>query len=164
MATISIMAAMDEQRGIGHQGKLPWHLPADLARVHRIAKGQTFIMGRQSFQSEDVILSDHKNLILSNTICEINRPNSIRMASMQEALDQLEVDEQVLIMGGASVYKAALAFADKMLLTLVHHQFQVDTYFPKWEQKEWKITQQQDFPADTENPYPYSFVDFERIS
>jgi len=163
MPEISIMAAMDTHRAIGYQGQLPWQLPADLARVKQLAKGQTFIMGRQTFQSADAIISPSKNIVLSNTICELHHPNSFRVASMQEALDLLEPNEQVLIMGGVQVYKEALTFAQKMFLTFVHHQFKADAFFPAWKEEEWKIVHETRFPADSENPYPYSFVDFERV-
>jgi len=162
MPDIAIMAAMSTNRVIGREGQLPWDLPADLARVHQLAAGKTFIMGRNTYESPDVILSDTKNIILSKTLCKLIHPNSVQVGSMSEAMELLTAAEQVLIMGGVYVYQEALQFADRMYLTFVHAQMEGDAFFPEWPAQEWQKIREQYFQADQTHAYAYSFVDYQK--
>ncbi|MGB0523880.1 MAG: dihydrofolate reductase [Flammeovirgaceae bacterium] len=164
MPDLIIMAAMSSNRVIGYQNKLPWHLPADLERVHQVSAGKTFIMGKKTFLSPDVILSSKKNIILTKqTLLPSQNETIVQAKSFKQALHLLQPDEQVLIMGGAFVYKQALSFCDRMLLTLIHHSFHGDTFFPNWNQEEWKLIAQEHHKADQENAYDYSFLEYSSV-
>lgn len=166
MPELAIMAAMSSNRVIGLNNKLPWHLPADLERVRQVSVGKTYIMGKQTYLSDDVLLSPSKNIILTTSPTPPLRhpsPVAIQAASFNDAFSHLTTDEQVLIMGGASVYKQALKFAHKMYLTVIHEVFEGDTFFPQWNENEWQLIKKEDFQADAENAYAYSFFAYQRL-
>lgn len=160
MPDIAIMAAMSINRAIGYQGQLPWHLPADLDRVYDIAQGKSFIMGKQTYLSSDVILSPSKNIILSTSDLTLTETHSYRANSLKHAFSLLKPNEPTLIMGGSQVYLECFQYAQRMYLTLVHEHFNGDAFFPTWNENEWKLIKQQDFKADSQNKYAYSFMDY----
>lgn len=158
---ISIIAGMTDDGLIGVDNKLPWHLSADLRRFKAITMGKPIIMGRKTHESIGKPLPGRRNIVIS-------RDEDFRCAgcevyhSLQEAFEALKDCAEVIIIGGAEIYKQALPLANKMYLTFVHHHFEGDKYFPKWNAKEWQEIEHADYAADEKNPYPYSFVVLER--
>ncbi|MDR1676225.1 MAG: dihydrofolate reductase [Tannerella sp.] len=163
MSIISIIVATDEQGAIGKDGQLLWRLPRDLKRFKEITAGHTVIMGRKTFESlPGGALPDRRNIVLSADTdrhyehCELYH-------SLQEALAACEREEEVFIIGGAGVYRQAMALAGKMYLTGVHHTFaDADAFFPPFAATEWTETARQDFPPDDKNPYAHTFFSYIR--
>lgn len=158
---IIIVAALDEHCLIGNKNSLPWHLPADLQHFKTTTLNKPIIMGRKTFESIGKPLPQRRNIIISRTL-KTNNSNCAVFTSLQNALVALADQAEVMIIGGAEIYKQALPIADKMYLTIIHHTFEGDIYFPKWNTNEWQETARKDFAADKDNPYAFSFVTFER--
>jgi len=126
---ISLIAAMSENRVIGREGKLPWSIPADLARFKCITMGHAVLMGRKTFDSIGRPLPGRRNIVLSKTAekiegCEITR-------SLQEAIALAEGDEEIIILGGEEVFREALPLCQRIYLTVVHGSYQGDVHFPE---------------------------------
>jgi dihydrofolate reductase len=126
---ISLIAAMSDERIIGRDGNLPWHIPTDLARFKSITTGHTLIMGRMTFESIGHPLPERRNIVLSKTVdaikgCEIAR-------SLPEAIEASEGEEEIFICGGEQVFREALPLCQRIYLTLVHGSFEGDVHFPE---------------------------------
>ncbi|MDR2041798.1 MAG: dihydrofolate reductase [Tannerella sp.] len=162
MSVISIIVAVDEQGAIGKDGQLLWHLPHDLKRFKEITTGHTVIMGRKTFESlPNGALPNRRNIILSAADRHYERCECCH--SLQEALTACDGEEEVFIIGGAGVYRQAMAATGKIYLTRVHHTFaEADAFFPPFTAAEWTETVRRDFPPDEKNPYAHTFFSYER--
>jgi len=149
---ITIIAAMDKNHLIGAKGRLPWHLPADLARFKALTWGKPLIMGRKTHESIGKVLPSRDHLIITRTK-NISTERCIFFSSITLALKQIKNEKEVMVIGGQSVFEAALPLANKMYLTQIHHSFEGDTYFPKFS-NEWIETDRQDF----HEKLSYSFI------
>lgn len=160
---VSIIAAVDRHMGIGYQNKLLFWLPNDLKRFKALTTGNTIIMGRKTFESlPKGALPNRRNLVLS-TQSNLSYPGTEIFPSLKEALDNCRPDEQVFIIGGASVYHQALPFADVLCLTEVDAEApQVDTYFPEVDSTIWQEKSRESHSIDEKHPCPYAFVDYIR--
>jgi dihydrofolate reductase len=161
--SVSIIAAVAKNGAIGYQNKLIYWLPNDLKHFKALTTGNTIIMGRHTFESlPKGALPNRRNIVLSRT------QNSFAGAecfpSLREALNDCKPDEKVFIIGGASVYREALALADRLCLTLVDDTpAAADTFFPPINEHEWKETSRESFPADERHAHSFAFVDYERL-
>jgi len=159
---ISIIAALSDDFIIGNNNKLPWHLPADLQHFKAITLGKPVIMGRKTYESIGKALPGRKNIIITHDKnwraenCEIYH-------NVKDILNDLKNYPEIMIIGGAEIYKQFLPLATKMYLTVIHHDFIGDKYFPKWDSNEWQEISREYHPADEKNAYDYSFVLFKRI-
>lgn len=158
---ISIIAAVADNMVIGSNNSLPWNLPADLEYFKKNTLGKPVIMGAKTFESIGKVLPNRKNIILSFDK-DYRVEGCIAVTSIESALKEVKENEEVMIAGGASIYKQFLPLADRLYLTFIHHDFEGDTYFPKFDVNKWKEVKRIDNEADKENPYPYSFVILEK--
>jgi len=158
---ISIIAAMGNNRVIGINNKLPWNLPADMEHFRQLTMGKPVIMGQKTFESIGKSLAGRKNIVLSRD--NNFRPSDCIVAhSIQETLDATKDFEEVMIMGGVSIYSQFLPLADRMYLTLVEGDFVGDAYFPEFDHNDWIEVERIEHEADKNNPHRYSFVTLER--
>lgn len=157
MTRLSLIVAMDENRLIGSNNGLPWHLPADLRFFKRTTMGKPIIMGRKTFQSIGRALPGRRNIVVSRDSgfaadgCET-------AASLDAALALVREQPEAMLIGGASLYQQAIGRADCLYLTRIHHAFSGDTWFPEFDEAGWRIENRQDFEADRDNPWAYSFI------
>lgn len=158
--SISLIAAMGEHRVIGVKGQLPWHLPADLTHFRRITLDKPVVMGRRTFESIGHALPRRVNIVIT-TNATFRAPGCTVVSSLEAALQRAEANREMMVIGGASLYRQALPLAQRMYLTLVHHAFPGDTYFPEFCAAHWQVKERVDCLADAENLYPYSFVTLE---
>ena len=158
---ISIIAALDNNNLIGKRNSLPWHLPADLKHFKDATTGKPVIMGKTTYESIGKPLPNRTNIILSNDL-NFEVSGAIVAHSIDEALRVAGDVPEVMIMGGASIYRQFLPLAHKMYLTRVHHNAVGDIYFPEFDKDEWKEISRADFKADNKNPYDYSFLVLEK--
>jgi dihydrofolate reductase len=160
---ISMISAVAENRVIGNKNALPWHLPADFKYFKEITLGKTIVMGLNTFNSIGAKpLPGRKNIILNNDLSYVPPENCAVAHSIDEVVEMTKIESEVMICGGASVYKQFLPMADRLYLTYVHASPEGDTYFPEIDLQEWKETSREDHKADEKNPYSYSFVVLER--
>lgn len=135
-----IIAAMDEEKAIGKNGEIPWHYAEDLKHFKQKTTNNSVLMGRKTYESlpEDFRpLPDRNNIILSRSNLELGESVEI-VNSLEEAYEAVN-DEKIFIAGGASVYKQVLPDADKMVLTRIPGTHDGDTFFPEWNEDNWKI-------------------------
>jgi dihydrofolate reductase len=160
---ISIIVAIDENNAIGQESRLLCHLPNDLKYFKSVTQGHTVIMGRKTFETlPNGALPNRRNIVISH-----NR--SLKLAgcevfpSLEAALEACRNEEEVFVIGGGSIYKAALPFAGKLYITIIHYIFAAaDTFFPAIEASEWQEISNISHPADEKNRYEHRFVTYER--
>ena len=157
---ITIIAAVAKNRAIGFENKLIYWLPNDLKRFKALTTGHTIIMGRNTFLSlPKGALPNRRNIVLSRT--QTAFPSCDTYASLKEALQHCQADEDIYIIGGASVYRQALAVADRLCLTEVDDvPAEADTFFPDY--SEWREVSREEHPVDERHDYRYAFVDYVR--
>jgi dihydrofolate reductase len=160
---LSMIFAVAENRVIGNKNTLPWHMPADFKYFKETTLGKTVVMGLNTFKSiGEKPLPDRKHIILNNDPNYVP-PRNCRVAhSIDEVLEMVKEEPEVMICGGASVYKQFLPLARILYLTEIHASPEGDTYFPEVNFKEWKEIKREDHKADEKNAYDYSFVILER--
>lgn len=162
MSCISIIAAMAQRRVIGRNNTLPWRLPADLRHFRRITLGHAVIMGRKNYESIGRPLPERLNIVLS-TDPGYRAPGCRVVSSLPEALDTAAGDPEIFIIGGAQVYAQALPLAARMYLTLIDGAVDGDTWFPEYDECEWREITRTGHAPDSENAYALSFVTLQRI-
>ena len=152
---------MAKNRAIGYQNKLIYWLPNDLKRFKALTTGHTIIMGRNTFLSlPKGALPNRRNIVLSRSSKVF--PGCDVYPSLEEALAHCAKDEDIYIIGGASVYKQALAVADRLCLTEIDDTpAEADTFFPSYED-DWQEESREDHPIDDRHDFRYSFVDYIR--
>lgn len=150
---------MDRNRLIGSDGKIPWHLPADLKHFREITLGHPVIMGRKTHESIGTPLDGRLNIILTRDRkyetfdeCEV-----VHSRDTAEQKAKGADSDELMVIGGESIYEMYLPGAEVLYLTLVHGEFQGDVYFPKFDPRNWTITRVEDHHADENNPHDYSF-------
>lgn len=158
---ITIIAAVAENRAIGFQNKLIYWLPNDLKRFKALTTGHTIIMGRNTFLSlPKGALPNRRNIVLSRSVSQF--PGCDVYPSLEEALKNCTQDEDVYIIGGASIYAQALPIADRLCLTEVHDTPQhADTFFPPYDEG-WQEEMREEHETDERHAQRYAFVDYVR--
>ncbi len=160
-ARISLIWAMDEGGVIGVENRLPWRLPTDMRWFRRHTLGKPVLMGRRTFESIGKPLPERRNLVLSRSLerlpgCEIAR-------SLDEARE-LAGDAELMVIGGAEVYRLALPAATRLYLTRVHARFDGDAFFPDMDFSRWREVFREESPADADNPHACTFLIYEPAS
>lgn len=159
---ITIIAAMDGNRGLGFDNKLPWHLPDDLKRFKVLTKGHPIIMGRKTYESIGRILPERKNIIITRN-AEYQASGCVVVGSIEEAIAEAHKDDnQIFIIGGSEIYKLGLPFADMLCLTFVDADIPADVFFPEFDSAKWNVTQEEFHSADEKHPYPFAFRVYEK--
>src|SRR3989344_1445138 len=157
---ITIIAAIGRNNVIGSEGRLPWKMKADMKRFKEKTKGKTVVMGRKTYESIGKPLKDRANIILTRN-SEFEADGCTVANSVDEVFEIVNENEEIMVIGGASVYKQFLPRANKMYLTVIDHIFDGDTFFPDISD-EWIETEREFHSKDSENPYDYAFVTLEK--
>ena len=163
MKNLSIIVAIARNHGIGFENKLLYWLPNDLKRFKALTTGNTIIMGRKTFESlpkgalpnrRNVVLSRQEGAAFAGAEC---------FPSLEAALARCGEDEEVFIIGGASLYREALPLANQLYITFIDDASkEADAYFPEINEEEWKETGREDHLTDEKHLYPYSFINYRR--
>jgi dihydrofolate reductase len=160
---ISLIVAMDEQRGIGFQGKLPWRLPDDLRRFKAITIGHHLVMGRVTFESIGRPLPGRTTIVMTRD--PGYHPEGCLVApSLADALDTAlqRGEEEVFVIGGGEVFSEALPIADRIYLTQVNAVVEADTFFPEFDPGDWVEVESEEHAADEDHPMAFTFKVLER--
>nr|WP_027963330.1 dihydrofolate reductase [Halalkalibacillus halophilus] len=158
---LSLIVAMDEKRVIGFENKMPWHLPNDLKYFKRQTEGSTVIMGRKTFESIGKPLPNRQNVIMTRN--KNYEQNGCKVIHKWEDIDHLRNEEESFIIGGAELFKHAIDIVDRMYITIIHNTFDGDTYFPDFDENEWKLVEEIDGETDDKNIYDHTFLIYERV-
>lgn len=184
---ISLIVAMSQNQVIGTENRLPWHLPADLAWFKKNTLGKTILMGRKTWESlpikplpqrHHIILTQQTDYRLSypktgktTTNTDTDAPGNnpkIRLAhSIDQALAQAKqlctrADDELMIIGGASIYAKFLPYCERLYITMVERDFTGDATFPPIQQAQWQTCYREDGKADAKNSFDYHFLILEK--
>lgn len=161
---ISLIVARADNGVIGHQNKMPWHIPAELKHFKSRTLGKPIIMGRKTFESLGRVLPGRPHVVISRS--EQSLPdNCYGVTSLDQAIEQalsLATDDEVVVIGGAEIYQQALPRVDRLYLTEVHLEPEGDTFFPDLDSAVWQETERTDVPASDESAIAYSIVTYQR--
>ncbi len=157
---INLIAAVARNRAIGFENKLIYWLPNDLKRFKALTTGHTIIMGRRTFESlPKGALPNRRNIVLSRT--QASFAGCDCFPSLDEALAHCQPDEDVFIIGGASLYKEAILRANRLLLTEIDDTpAQADVFFPPYD--DWTLTAKEQHTKDEKHAFNYAFADYVR--
>ena len=158
---VSIIAAMDRNRLIGNKNQLPWHLPADLAHFKQVTMGKPIIMGRKTYESIGRALPGRTNIVLTRSP-DFNAKGVLIANTLQQALDYVAAEEEVMIIGGSTIYELALPRTDRLYLTCVESTYEGDAWFPEFDLEQWHIIASEEHTADEKNTSDYRFVTYAR--
>jgi dihydrofolate reductase len=156
---LTLVVAMDAQRGIGVDNRLPWHLPEDLAHFKRVTLGHPIIMGRKTFESIGRPLPKRRNIVVTRNP-DWSHEGVEAAGSLQEAI-ALAGDEPSSIIGGAQIFGESMALADRMIVTHIDGVYRCDTFFPEIDAANWRETARDE--QRSAEGVAFSFVTYERI-
>jgi dihydrofolate reductase len=158
---ISLIAAVADNRVIGRRGRLPWRIPADMARFKALTMGKPIIMGRKTYESIGVALPGRTNIVVT-TQGSLGNDELVCVRSVHDALTKAEeAASEVFVIGGAEIYAATLPLADCIYLTEVHAKVEGDTLFPAFDRSLWREAKRESHEKVKDAP-AYSFVELIR--
>lgn len=144
---ISIISCIAKNGVIGKDGKLPWHIKEDLRWFNKNTIGKTVIMGNATRKSIGLPLPGRENFVISSN-------KELGLHSFDDAIEVYgNVAYEVFVIGGASIYKQFLPYANKLYLTELNDEYEGDTYFPEWNREEFKLTESTPFEFGFFNIY-----------
>jgi dihydrofolate reductase len=156
---LTIVVAIDANRGIGINNKLPWHLKEDLQHFKRTTTGHPIIMGRKTFDSIGRPLPNRRNIVVTrNPNWQHDGVDAV--TSIEDALD-LAGEGEAFLIGGAQIFSDALPLTDKLIVTEIEKTFACDTFFPQIDPQQWKEVARERHRS-TENECDYAFVTYQR--
>ena len=160
---LSIVAAIAANRVIGVEGGLPWHLPADLRRFKTITLGKPILMGRRTHESIGRALPGRSNLVLTHQDPAHLAAGCIAVHSLPEACKAAGDAPELMIIGGAALYRETLPLAHRMYLTEVHAAVAGDVYFPHFDASQWREIERTEHSEDSDHACAFSFVILDRV-
>ncbi len=164
---LTLIVAMDAQRGIGINNTLPWHLPEDLAHFKRTTFHRPILMGRKTFDSIGRALPQRRNIVITRNPdwqhdgveTALSLPAAIALLNADK---NEENDAEAFIIGGAQIFAEAWSYVDQLIVTEIDKQFDCDTFFPKIDQKQWREVQREAYYS-AQNACDYAFVTYAKI-
>lgn len=155
---LSHIAAMAQNRVIGKDNGLPWHLPEDFEFFKQKTKGHILIMGRKTFESLGKPLPKRFHIVISRQKMTSNLSDVVFVSSFEEAVKHAKKigkdwPEEVFIIGGGEIYKQTLPYTDRIYLTVIEKNFDGDAHYPEFNEKDFILQDRQ----DRKEPIPFSF-------
>lgn len=160
---LSVIVAMARNRVIGANGAIPWHLPNELKLFKRVTMGHHIIMGRKTFESIGKLLPGRTTVIVTRQ-ANYRVQGAIVAHSLPEAVDACGKDDEIFVIGGGELYRAALPAAGRIYLTIVDAEPEGDTFMPEIDPADWREHSAQDFSADDRHLHGYSHAIWERVT
>ncbi|OBZ18164.1 dihydrofolate reductase [Bacillus sp. FJAT-27264] len=160
--SISMIWAMDIKGVIGKDNSMPWHLPRDFAFFKSETMGKTMLMGRKTWDSLGGKPLKGRTSIVLTRDHSFTAEGAEVVHTLEEALQAAKRTDELMIIGGAEIYRIVLPYADKLIVTRIEHDFDGDTFFPDVNWDEWKEVSSTLGIKDEKNPYDYRFVVYER--
>jgi dihydrofolate reductase len=159
MSTLTIIVATDSNMGIGVNNALPWRLPEDLAYFKRTTSGHAIIMGRKSFESIGRPLPNRRNIVISRNTAWTHE--GVECVHSLEAAMQLVEGQDAFVIGGAEIYKLALPYVDRLLVTEIDRRFDCDAFFPAIDKTVWQEESREQHHSVANN-FTYAFVTYKK--
>ncbi|MGE0189276.1 MAG: dihydrofolate reductase [Steroidobacteraceae bacterium] len=157
---ISLIVAVANNGVIGQHNGLPWRLPDDLRRFKVLTMGKPIIMGRKTYDSIGKALPGRTNIVITRQ-ADLRLPGCTVVNSLASACNSVVADE-LMVIGGADIYRQALPLARRIYLTQVHADVEGDAYFPVLDEA-WHESMREACPADERHAHAYSFITLERM-
>jgi dihydrofolate reductase len=154
---------MARNRVIGRDNKLPWHLPADLRHFKELTLGKPIVMGRKTWESLPGLLPDRRHIVVTRRQDYVAE-GAETAADLDAAIALAGNVDEIMIVGGATLYAEALPVADRLYVTLVDAEIDGDACFPEFDMGAWKVIEESGMPADEKNRYDLRFLTLERAS
>jgi dihydrofolate reductase len=167
MARVALVAALARNRVIGRRNELPWRLPEDLRRFRTLTMGHPVVMGRKTHES---ILGAIGRPLPGRLSIVVTRsanyaaPGCVVATSLEAALSAAGPAEDIFVIGGAEIYRAALAHADRLHLTEIDADYEGDARFPALPPDRWREVSRESRVHGAEFPHDHAFVVYERIA
>ena len=159
MTRLTMVVAIDAQRGIGVNNQLPWHLPEDLAHFKRVTLGRPIVMGRKTFDSIGRPLPGRRNIVVTRN--PDWRHEGVEAVTSLEAAIALLGEDEASIIGGAQIFESALPLAERLIVTEIAHSFACDTFFPPIDPSVWVETAREEHRSEA-NGFDYAYVTYLR--
>lgn len=158
---ISMIAAMDRNRVIGQDNRMPWHIPADLAYFKKITLDHPVIMGRKTFESIGKPLPGRENVILTKKKdYQIN--GCLILHSTSDVLTYSK-DKDVFVIGGAQIYQTLFPYTNRLYITFIAAEFLGDSFFPEINPQQWELIAKTPGERNERNPYEYYFLVYAKL-
>jgi dihydrofolate reductase len=154
---ISFVVAMDENRVIGKDNQLPWHLPEDLKFFKRVTMGHPIAMGRKTHESIGRVLPGRENIVITRQPDYRSEDCTIFYSVEDFVKYSLNISDEIFVIGGAEIFKETFPHVDRLYITLIHEDFAGDTFFPEFNLGEWELVSNEQGIKDEKNPYDYDF-------
>lgn len=158
---ITMIAAVGERNELGKDNDLVWHLPDDFKRFKQFTTGHHIIMGRRTFESFPKPLPNRTHIIITRNT-DYSTDGGKVVYSLEEAIQEAQIDKNPYIIGGGQIYKQAMTLADAIELTRVHGEFEADTFFPEIDKSVWKLVNTEYHPKDDKHKYDFTYERYER--
>lgn len=158
---IKVIAAMDADKLIGKDNKLPWHLTNDLRHFRKTTLGKTIVMGRKTFDGIG-LLPGRETIVLSKRSQRLELPQ-LTFENNVERVVELSKNIDVYVVGGSSIYEIFLPYAKEMILTHIREIFNGDAYFPEYDESEWLVVKKEDFTVEDGHAYNHSIIHYAKI-
>ncbi len=162
---LSYVVAISQNNAIGYKGKLPWHLPADVKFFKEITSSgtKTMIMGRKTFESLPYVLPGRKHIVYTqNKDYRVDDENVEIIHTLDELLTYADSDLEYFVIGGAQIFELLFPYTDRMYLTIIHADFEGDTFFPEYDELDWEVKYKSEGVVDENNRYPHTFFVLDR--
>jgi dihydrofolate reductase len=155
--SVSLIVAVADNGVIGQRNGLPWRLPEDLKRFKALTMGKPIIMGRKTYDSIGKPLPGRTNIVITRQP-GLSLPGCVVAGSLPAAVDAAGAVDEVMVIGGAEIYRQALPMTQRVYLTRVHAQVEGDACFPALAPEQWQEVAREDYPADERHAHAFSFV------
>lgn len=133
---IELIVAMDKNRVIGKNGKMPWHIPEEQQSFKNITAASNIVMGRKTLESIGRALPNRVNICVSKSLSEFK---GVRVVDdLSKLADVIDYDKRIFIIGGSEMYKLFMKHATVLHVSIVKGEYEGDTYFPSYDEDEWK--------------------------
>ena len=156
-----MVAAHAEDRVIGKDNDMPWHLPADLAYFKKTTLGKPVVMGRKTYESIGRPLPGRQNIVISRDPGYSAEGVDV-VSSVDLALEKAGDVEEVMVIGGGAIYAHCLPAAQRLYITHIQAKIEGDTHFPEYDLNEWRKVRSESRAADEKNAYNLEFVVYEK--
>ena len=162
---LSMIVALDRNRGIGRDNDLPWRLPDDLKRFKALTMGKPVLMGRKTAESLGRALPGRANLVLTRSgRVPFDGMQSVETLAEALFIAGLEESDELCVIGGGEVFALTLPQATRMHLTWVDTVVEgADAFFPRFDPDEWRELSREAHPVDARNEFAFEFADYERL-
>ena len=161
--TITIIVAAAENDAIGKNNDLIWSLPDDLKRFKRLTSNHCIIMGRKTFDSFPGLLPNRKHIVISKKSKSYFPEEVIVVNNFEDAIKATNEDKNPFIIGGGQIYNLAMKYSNTIELTRVHEEFEADTFFPKINEDEWELINQEKHEMDERHKYSFTYKTYLKI-